>query len=590
MTTIRAARRPTTGVVLALLGCLLAAGCVSLPESGPVVETAPSQVLDEPEAAAIDAVPPQQGDSALGIVDGFLAAMTAYPVQTNVARQFLAQEAQTSWNPDEATITYADVTTPSASGTGVSVTLRDPETLDARGGWEGPLPEGERELTFQMVIEDGEYRIREAPDALIVPASWFAQRFRQVSLYFFDRTAQILVPEPVFVPRGEQLATTLIDGLLAGPGEDLTGIARSFLPSGLSVGLSVPVSDEGVAEISLVGEAGAQNPEVVEKILAQLTWTLRQEPSIRAVRLAIGGEQVRLPGGVSEYGVDDAPDYDPTGYQSSRLLYGLRDGLLVSGEPDALSPADGPLGLEDFGLRSVSVNLPATSAAGVSADGTSILLAPVREVAGEVGEDTVEQVVSGATDLLPPSWDFTDRLWLVDRATEGARVIFREGGALRPLVVPGVTGEDVRSFIVSRDATRFVAVVRTRGVDRLQVGRIQVDFQGRVRRVVETRTLTFAEAEPLRVTDIGWTSATEVALLSQVVPGELFEVRTVAVDGAPAGTEALSTTVNARVVALAGTPLEGGRQYAVTRDSLVDLSTGRVLGLGDRVDSLDYVG
>ena len=590
MTTTTAARRRTAGVALALLGCLLAAGCVGLPESGPVVETTPTGVVEEPEAAAIDAVPPQPGASALAVVDGFLAAMTAYPVQTNVARQFLAQEAQTSWNPDEATITYADVTTPSAGTDGVSVTLGDPETLDAQGGWEGPLPEDERVLTFRMTIEDGEYRIREAPDALIVPAPWFAQRFRQVSLYFFDRTAQILVPEPVFVPRGEQLATTLIDGLLAGPGEDLTGIARSFLPSGLSVGLSVPVTADGVAEISLVGEAGAQNPEVVEKMLAQLTWTLRQEPSIRAVRLAIGDEQVRLPGGVSEYAVDGAAEYDPTGYQASRLLYGLRNGLLVSGEPDALSPADGPLGVEDYGLRSVSVNLPATSAAGITADGSSVLLAPVRAVAGEDGGGPVEEVVSGASDLLPPSWDFTDRLWLVDRAREGARVSFLEDGSLRAIVVPGVTGEDVRSFLVSRDATRFVAVVRTRGVDRLQVGRVQVDFQGRVRRAVATRTLTLQDTDPLRITDIGWTSATAVALLSQVVPGELFEVRTVAVDGAPAGTESLSTTVNARVIALAGTPVEGGHQYAVTRDSVVDLSTGRVLVRGARVDSLDYVG
>ena len=590
MRTARTARRRTAGVALALLGCLLATGCVGLPESGPIVETVPTEVLEQPEAAAIDAVPPQAGASALAIVDGFLAAMTAYPVQTSVARQFLAQEAQTSWNPDVATITYADVTTPSAGGAGVSVMLSEPESLDAQGGWAGPLAEDERVLTFQMVIEDGEYRIREAPDALIVPASWFAQRFRQVSLYFFDRTAQILVPEPVFVPRGEQLATTLIEGLLAGPGEDLAGIARSFLPLGLSVGLSVPVTADGIAEISLVGDAGSQNPEVVEKILAQLSWTLRQEPSIRAVRLTIGDEQVRLPGGVSAYGVDDALDYDPTGYQASRLLYGLEDGRLVSGEPDALSPADGPLGTEDYGLRSVSVNLPATSAAGVSSDGTAVLLAPVRAVPGDDGVGRVEQVVSGATDLLPAAWDFTDRLWLVDRTAEGARVSFREDGVLKALVVPGVTGENVRSFLVSRDATRFVAVVRTGGVDRLQVGRIQVDFQGRVLRAVDTRTISLQDTEPLRVTDIGWTSATSVALLSQVVPGELFEVRSVAVDGAPAGVEAFSTTVNARVVALAGTPVEGGRQYAVTRESLVDLSTGRLLELDARLVSLDYVG
>ncbi|WP_193607310.1 LpqB family beta-propeller domain-containing protein [Nocardioides lijunqiniae] len=585
----RTRRVLVTACSLLLLAGL--SGCVELPESGPVVETEPSVEVEEQQAAAIDAVPPQEGETAPAIVKGFLDAMTAYPVQTDVATQFLAQQAQAGWNPDDATITYASADDPTVDPrTGeISVALSDPESLDARGGWQGPLPADQQTLTFRMVVEDGEYRIAEAPDALIVPAQWFSQRFRQVSLYFFDRTSQILVPEPVFVPRGRQLATTLIDGLLAGPGEKLAGVARSFLPGGLSVGLSVPVA-EGVAEINLVGDAGQQNDEVVEKMLAQLVWTLRQEPSIDAVRLRIGDEEVRLPGGVSEYRVDDAPEFDPTGYQASLLLYGLRGGLLVSGEPDTLAPADGPFGETDYGLRSVAVNLRATSAAGVTSDGTSVVVGAVRAEAGEEEAQRVEQVVSGATSLMTPSWDFADRLWLVDRTRTGARVIVREDGRLSDVQVPGVTGENVRSFLVSRDATRFAAVVRDAGVDRLLLGRVKVDFRGRVRRAVDVRTITFEDTEPLRVTDIAWTSATSIALLSQVVPGELFEVRTVAVDGSPAGVEALSTTVNEQVVGLAGSPVPEAQQYAVTRNGLVDLTTSRVIGLEEAVTSLGYVG
>ena len=111
-----------------------------------------------------------------------------------------------------------------------------------------------------MTTEDGEFRIAAAPDALIVPESWFEQRFRQVSLYFFDPTAEILVPEPVFVPRGEQLATTLIKGLLRGPSPELARVSRSFIPPGLTFGLSVPVSDDGVADISLQGERASRRP------------------------------------------------------------------------------------------------------------------------------------------------------------------------------------------------------------------------------------------------------------------------------------------------------------------------------------------
>ena len=83
------------------------------------------------------------------------------------------------------------------------------------------------------VNEDGEWRIAEAPDALIVPETWFDDSASaQVSLYFFDPTARILVPEPVFVPRGEQLAISLIQALLPGPGAELAGSSRSFIPPG----------------------------------------------------------------------------------------------------------------------------------------------------------------------------------------------------------------------------------------------------------------------------------------------------------------------------------------------------------------------
>ena len=99
----------------------------------------------------------------------------------------------------------------------MSVTLTGADQLDARGAWRGRLPHSDQVVEFPMTMENGEYRIAQAPNALIVPESWFEQRFREVSLYFFDPTAQILVPEPVFVPRGEQLPTTLIEGLLRGP-------------------------------------------------------------------------------------------------------------------------------------------------------------------------------------------------------------------------------------------------------------------------------------------------------------------------------------------------------------------------------------
>ena len=147
--------------------------------------------------------------------------MTATPIQTNVAQAVPRQgRRRPRGTPSARTITYGDASPPRrTAGRRSSVTLTDADRLDSAGRLARPAAAlASRSLQFPMTMEDGEWRIARAPDALIVPESWFEQRFRQVSLYFFDPTAQILVPEPVFVPRGDQLATTLIEALLRGPG------------------------------------------------------------------------------------------------------------------------------------------------------------------------------------------------------------------------------------------------------------------------------------------------------------------------------------------------------------------------------------
>ena len=53
----------------------------------------------------------------------------------------------------------------------------------------------------------------------------------------------------MFIPRGEQTATNLVRGLLAGPGRPLDEISRSALPSRTALDLSVVVTESGVAEV-----------------------------------------------------------------------------------------------------------------------------------------------------------------------------------------------------------------------------------------------------------------------------------------------------------------------------------------------------
>jgi hypothetical protein len=71
----------------------------------------------------------------------------------------------------------------------------------------------------------------------------------------------------------------------------------------------------------------------------------------------------------------------------------------------------------------------------------------------------------------------------------------------------------------------------------------------------------------------------------------LFEVRTVAVDGAPTTAEALTTSVSGRVVALAASADTSTAPYAVTPEELVDLNSGAAIPFAEgRVTFVDYVG
>jgi len=263
----------------------------------------------------------------------------------------------------------------------------------------------------------------------------------------------------------------------------------------------------------------------------------------------------------------------------------LRDGRLVSGPPDSLAPVAGPMGVSRLGVRSVAVDITADQVVGVSAGGTGLLLTSVRNES-----DRVDSVVSGARRLLRPAWDFSDRVWLVDNGPRGARVSYLSGDLPVGVRVPGVTGRRVSHFTVSRDGSRLVAVVRGARGDRVMISRIVHDAQGRVVRVERANHIAWEGDSRLQVRDIGWSSATSVAVLHQLAR-QLFQVRTISVDGSPPGPDSLLTTLPGRVTGLVSSPVQSESLFAITRSGLLDLTQDApVTALDPRVHSLDYVG
>lgn len=581
-------RRAAVVLVLALVAGV--AGCAGMPTQGPIVST---EERDNPVSAQgapnIEPLPPQPGQTRTEIARGFINAMQAWPADLSTAKKFLTGDAASAWNPQEQTITYGSPPTPSDLGADVEVELPGADHLDARGAWQGPLPRRQQTIRLPMVRDDdGEWRIDKAPNALIVPQEWFSGRYRQVSVYFFDPTGSILEPEPVFVPSGEQLATTLTEALLQGPGPGLDRVAQTFIPAGLDVAVGVTVSDQGVADVLLTGDPGPISANNVEMMMAQFAWTLRQESKVKSLRLSIGGELVPLPGGVGSYRVDGGTEYDPAGFQASPLLYGISGGRLVSGTPASLDRVDGPFGDRSYDLRSVGVDLRADRAAGVTSAGGAVLTAPL----SDAGAGKVRTVAEG-TSFLRPAWDFSDRMWLVDRTAGGARVLYvdKDGETAEPLRVPGITGERVRRFLVSRDSTRLVAVVRRHGVDELMVSRIEHTPAGAVVGALPAQRIVAGDEVDMPIRDISWRSSSGLYVLSRLTPS-FAGVVPASVDGAPTSPELSSSEIDGRVLSLAGSPVPDELVYGVTARGLspVNATEHRPITFANPTRAVVYVG
>ncbi|EON24706.1 MULTISPECIES: LpqB family beta-propeller domain-containing protein [Nocardioides] len=580
------ARRSATRlarVALALGALLVSTACVRMPSEGPVTQVDGEASDSATPGYDFDPQPPQPGETPTEIVASFMEAMQAIPSRTNVASEFLTAGARRRWTPESRIITYGELGDPVGDQL-VTLPMIGIEEYDARGAWQ--RSRGAEVIGFDLAIENGEWRIAALPDALIVPTTWFENAFRRMSLYLFDPTAQILVPEPVFVPTGDQLASSLVRGLLDDPTAD-PRVTRTFVPPGFTYELSVPITAAGIAEVSLVGDAGAVGDDARQRILTQLIWTMRQEQRIRAVRLSIGEEEQGLADDATQVNLDVGEAFDPTGAQSSGDLFGLVDGRVVRGPIDALRPTSGPLGVDRLGVRSIGASLAGDRVAGVSGDGRSVLVAPV-DVEGRAVE-----VASGARDLLPPAWDFADRIWLADRGA-GRGVISVVVGQQPPrqIDVPGVSGRDVRHMLVSRDGSRLIAVVRTARGDRILASRILHSASGRVLRATRAVVLDFVpDVAGSVVRDIGWRSPTAISVVTDTE--NLSQVETISVDGSPGDLGIVGVSrLRGGTRQLVSSPVEGAEVFAVGRESVSDLTAPeRPLGpLPEALTSLTYVG
>jgi hypothetical protein len=236
------------------------------------------------------------------------------------------------------------------------------------------------------------------------------------------------------------------------------------------------------------------------------------------------------------------------------------------------------------------VALSGSRAAGVTSGGTAA-------VVGGVGESATggARTVLVGTDLLKPAWDFADRLWLLDRTARGARITWVQGERTHVLRVPGISGQRVRSFLVSRDGTRLVAVVVRRGGggtgDVVLMSRVEHSASGRVVGATPAERLHVGQDTRLPVRSTAWRSPASIAVLNPFTP-TLVEVTAASVDGSSPSPDSASTAVEGRVRSIVGSPAADEPLYAVTRGALVDVTSveQRAVPLARGTAAVTYAG
>jgi hypothetical protein len=496
------------------VACLLpvVAGCGLLPDSGDVHLRPTVASAAASQAPSFDPPGPVPGASPADVVQGFLTSMRANPVSPAVATAFLSRQAGSSWRAGDGTIVY-DAATIDPHGSVVIVRLSDAHELDERGAW-SLRPTHTETLRLRLVREHGEWRIDNPVPAMLIRQADFPDQYRPLDLYFFDHSGRVLVPQPVYVPRGPQTATSLVRGLLMGPSPALSPVVRSAFPTTTDVDFSVLVTDPGVAKVPLGPEVLKLSNDELTRALVQLAWTLRPITGIHRVQITVGGSPVPLSDGRTDVSVNEGTEFAPSGLGASRQLVGVRDGRVVTVAGGSVQTVASPLGRRGYALRSVALNRSGDTLAAVSQNGTRVYVGSTQSGSDEA----VTRVVTGH-DLMRPAFDLYGDLWVVDRTARGAVVHVVHQGHDRVVSFPGISGRALSAFAISPDGSRLAVSLVDKLVPRVLVANVQRGPNGQAQHGMEAFALPIASYDPAHglgpVTDLGWRRPTVLAVLTR---------------------------------------------------------------------------
>ena len=500
---------------------LVLVGCASIPTTGPVVEGPAIDSGSADQVIRVIARPPEPGMAPAQVVSGFVQASASFDDDHAVARLYLTPEAAATWRPEVGTTVYDGTPVLSIEGpaqsepvnTTVQLSATESGRISADGRYQVSNPTRKVDAPFTLTRVNGEWRIATVPSGLLLSRADVDRAFRSYNVYFFNPGFTSLVPDPrLFAVSGTPAATTLTRALLAGPSDWLAPAVRTAFPDGSSLSIdAVPVSD-GVARIDLDPLSRLTDDATRQAMSAQLSWTLRQVASIRALDINAGGQLLQVPGVATPQPIDSWPRVNPNAMPADTRSYVVAGtGVRALSEAGSF-PVPGAAGDNEPPLTGIAVDMTQSRLAGLderAALWTAALVegSPAEEAPVDPGQSR-------------PTFGGSNQPWFV--GSDGVIRRLTEDGIAAAVPVEGLRPRTtVESIALSRDGTRAALVTRRGPRAALLVA------------VVVPREDSVILASPVRVesrlsefVDVAWGSADRLIALAAEGAGaqQVYEI------------------------------------------------------------------
>ncbi|AGP31386.1 LpqB family beta-propeller domain-containing protein [Corynebacterium terpenotabidum] len=434
------------------------AGCATIPGS-----STPEVISSYAASPSLDNVPtPQPGQAPDLLLRSFFSA-SAHPLNNHqAAREFLSPEEADQWQDATGTLILDRIdlnAEGAASDNRMTYTVRGTVigTLGTGGAFQASYRSYED--TIDLVLVDGEWRIDSLPSGVIMDRSDFTSTYQPRDVYFLDPTWQFLVPDRRWTySRQENVGTSLISLLAAGPRDTLTNGVESAFPEGVVAQARTGTDGEFTVDLSGLS---AVSSEDMEALAAQIIWTLADSDVRGPYHILADGVPIATAdaGQLDTWSVDDAQDFNPHTVPDQPLR-ALRDGALVEVD-DTAQTLPGWTGSGE--LESAAYAADGTVAA-VSGQGDD----ERRMLVGDIGGTAV--TVHTADQLSRPSWTAdSQNLYAVADGTQVLRWVRAATGGMtettvdfRTLDVLDLDDPTISEFTVSRDGTRAAMIINGR--------------------------------------------------------------------------------------------------------------------------------